>query len=179
MLLATVLKHEVNLHMNRLQIFQHINSNIRAKKSTPLIKQATYCRSCFTKGICSNNNNNNNNNNNKKKKKKKKTKKKKKKTKKSHRKLKERQCSVQLHQCTGGEGQASSTFQATSFQNEHFVRGLLNFSSDKLPKRAFRAKPLQLFKQQAFKTSISCEAPATFQATSFQNEDFVRGLRNF
>ena len=75
--------------------------------------------------------------------------------------------------------EASSTFQATSFQNEHFVRGLLNFSSDKLPKRAFRAKPLQLFKRQVSKTSISCEASSTFQATSFQNEHFVRGLLNF
>ena len=75
--------------------------------------------------------------------------------------------------------EASSTFQATSFQNEHFVRGFLNFLSDKLPKRAFRARPLQLFKQQAFKTSISCEASSTFQATSFQNEHFVRGLFNF
>ena len=75
--------------------------------------------------------------------------------------------------------QASSTFQATSFQNEHFVRGLFNFSSDELPKRAFRAKPSQLFKRQAFKRSISCEASSTFHATSFQNEDFVRGLFNF
>ena len=72
--------------------------------------------------------------------------------------------------------EASSTFQATSFQNERFVRGLLNFSSDKLPKRAFRARPPQLFTQQAFKTSISCEASSTFQSTSFQNEHFVRGL---
>ena len=75
--------------------------------------------------------------------------------------------------------EASSTFQATSFQNEHFVRGLLNFSSDKLPKRAFRARPPQLFKQQASKTSVSCEASSTFQATSFQSEHFVRGILNF
>ena len=73
----------------------------------------------------------------------------------------------------------TSTFQATSFQNEHFVRSLLNFSINKLPKQAFRARPLQLFKQQASKTSISCEASLTFQATSFQNERFVRGLFNF
>ena len=66
-----------------------------------------------------------------------------------------------------------------SFQNEHFVRGFRNFSSNKLPKRAFRARLPQLFKQQASKTSISCEASATFQATSFQNEHFVRGFRNF
>ena len=75
--------------------------------------------------------------------------------------------------------EASSTFQATSFQNEHFVRSLFNFSSNKLSKRAFRARSPQLFKQQASKTRISCEASATFQATSFQNEHFVRGFRNF
>ena len=75
--------------------------------------------------------------------------------------------------------EASSTFQRTSFQNEHFVRGFLNFSRNKLPKRAFRARLPQLFKEQASKTSISCEISATFQATSFQNEHFVRGFLNF
>ena len=75
--------------------------------------------------------------------------------------------------------EASATLQATSFQNERFVRGFRNFSSDKLPKRAFRARLPQLFKQQASKTSVSCEASASFQATSFQNERFVRGFRNF
>ena len=69
--------------------------------------------------------------------------------------------------------EASSTFQGTSFQNEHFVRGFLNFSKNKLPKRAFRARLPQLFKEQASKTSISCETSATFQGTSFQNEYFV------
>ena len=64
---------------------------------------------------------------------------------------------------------ASSTFQGTSFQNEHFVRGFLNFSRNKLPKRAFRARLPQLFKEQASKTSISCKASSTFQARSFQS----------
>ena len=75
--------------------------------------------------------------------------------------------------------EASSTFQSTSFQNEHFVRDFLNFSKNKLPKRVFRARLPQLFKRQASKTSISCEASATFQGTSFQNEHFVRGFLNF
>ena len=75
--------------------------------------------------------------------------------------------------------EASATFQGTNFQNEHFVRGFLNFSRNKLPKRAFRARLPQLFKEQASKTSISCEASSTFQRTSFQNEYFVRGFRNF
>ena len=65
--------------------------------------------------------------------------------------------------------ETSSTFQATSFQNERFVRGFRNFSSNKLPKRAFRTRLPQLFKQQASKTSISCEASATFQKRSFQS----------
>ena len=49
----------------------------------------------------------------------------------------------------------------------------------KLPKRAFRARLPQLFKEQASKTSISCETSSTFQRTSFQNEYFVRDFRNF
>ena len=75
--------------------------------------------------------------------------------------------------------ETSSTFQRTSFQNEYFVRGFLNFSRNKLPKRAFRARLPQLVKEQASKTSISCEASLTFQRTSFQNEHFVRGFLNF
>ena len=65
--------------------------------------------------------------------------------------------------------ETSATFQATSFQNEHFVRGFRNFSRSKLPKRAFRARLPQLFKEQASKTSISCEASSTFQSRSFQS----------
>ena len=65
--------------------------------------------------------------------------------------------------------EASSTFQRTRFQNEHFVRGFLDFSRNKLPKRAFRARLPQLFKEQASKTSISCEAYSTFQSRSFQS----------
>ena len=49
------------------------------------------------------------------------------------------------------------------------MRDFGNFSSDKLPKRAFRARLPQLFKRQASKTSISSEASATFQARSFQS----------
>ena len=75
--------------------------------------------------------------------------------------------------------EVSSTFQATSFQNEHFVRGLLNFSSKIVQKRAFRPRHPPLFRQEASETGISCEASTTFQATSFQNEHFLRGLLNF
>ena len=65
--------------------------------------------------------------------------------------------------------ETSATFQATSFQNEHFVRDFRNFSRNKLPKRAFRARLPQLFKDQASKTSISCETSSTFQSRSFQS----------
>ena len=47
--------------------------------------------------------------------------------------------------------EASSTFQVRSVQNEHFLRGFLKFSSKKLSKWAFRARLLQLFKQEAAK----------------------------
>ena len=65
--------------------------------------------------------------------------------------------------------EASSTFQGTSFQNEHFVRDFLDFSKNKLSKRVFRARLPQLFNRQASKTSISCEASSTFQSRSFQS----------
>ena len=47
--------------------------------------------------------------------------------------------------------ETSATFQARSFPNGRFVRGFRNFSSNKLPKRAFRARLPQLFKQGASK----------------------------
>ena len=52
------------------------------------------------------------------------------------------------------------------------MRDFLNFSSDKLPKRAFRARLPQLFKRQASKTSISCEASSTFEATKLPKRAF-------
>ena len=77
------------------------------------------------------------------------------------------------------EASKTSTFQATSFPNEHFVRGFLHFSGKKRRKRAFRARLPQLFKQQASQTSISCEASSTFQVRSVENEHFVRVFLNF
>ena len=49
----------------------------------------------------------------------------------------------------------------------------------KLPKRAFRARLPQLFKEQACKTSISCEASSKFHRASFQNARFARCFRQF
>ena len=71
---------------------------------------------------------------------------------------------------------ASSKFHRTSFQNERFLRGFLEISQNKLPKRAFRARLPQNFTEQASKTSVSCEASSKFHRTSFQNERFVRGF---
>ena len=51
---------------------------------------------------------------------------------------------------------------------------------EKLPKRAFRARLPQLFKEQASKTSISCDASSSnFHRTRFQNERFARCFRQF
>jgi len=83
-----------------------------------------------------------------------------------------------------------------SFQNEHFVRGFLNFSLyNLLPKRAFRARLLQLFKEEAskvlrlprktrkwpltlrvcsVKTSISCETSFKFNTFNLKIDNFVR-----
>ena len=55
--------------------------------------------------------------------------------------------------------EASSKFHRPSFQNERFVRGVL-----------------ENFTEQASKTSVSCEASSKFHRPSFQNERFVRGL---
>ena len=49
------------------------------------------------------------------------------------------------------------------------MRCFLHFSKQKLPKRAFRAMLPQLFKGEASKTSISCDASATFESRSFQS----------
>ena len=70
--------------------------------------------------------------------------------------------------------QASATFQGTSFQNEHFVRGLLQISQNELPKRAFRAMLPTIFTEKASKRIISCEASSKFHRRSFQNERFAR-----
>ena len=72
--------------------------------------------------------------------------------------------------------QASATFQGTSFQNEHFVRGLLQISQNELPKRAFRAMLPTIFTEKASKRIISCEASSKFHRRSFKNERFVRGF---
>ena len=70
--------------------------------------------------------------------------------------------------------ETSCKFHRTSFQNERFVRGFLEISKNKLPKRAFCARLPQIFTEQASKTNVSRETSCKFHRTSFQNERFVR-----
>ena len=75
--------------------------------------------------------------------------------------------------------ETSSKFHRTSFQNERFVRGFLEISKNKLPKRAFHARLPQIFTEQASKTNGSRETSSKFHRTSFQNERFVRSFLKF
>ena len=68
--------------------------------------------------------------------------------------------------------EASSKFHRTSFQNERFVRGFLEISKNKLPKRAFRARLPPNFTEQASKTSVSCEASSNFHRTKLPKRTF-------
>ena len=70
-------------------------------------------------------------------------------------------------------------FTDKSFQNDRFVRGFLEISQHKLPKRSFRARLPRNFKEQASKKIVSCEASSKFHSTSSQNERFARCFRQF
>ena len=72
--------------------------------------------------------------------------------------------------------ETSSQFHRTSFQNERFVRGFLQISQSRLPKRTFRARLPRNFTELASKRSVSCEASSNFHRTSFQNARFARGF---
>ena len=56
------------------------------------------------------------------------------------------------------------------------MRGFLQISQKKLPKRAFRARLPSNFTEQASKTSVSHDASDNFARNSFQNDRFVRGF---
>ena len=66
--------------------------------------------------------------------------------------------------------EASDNFHRTSFQNDRFVRGFRNFSRNKLPKRAFRARLPPNFTELASKTSVSHDASDNFHRRSFQKD---------
>ena len=74
---------------------------------------------------------------------------------------------------------ASDHFHRKSFQNDRFVRGFLEISQHKLPKRSFRARLPRNFKEQASKKIVSCEASSKFHSKSSQNERFARCFRPF
>ena len=74
---------------------------------------------------------------------------------------------------------ASDHFHRKSFQNDRFVRGFLEISRHKLPKRSFRARLPRNFKEQASKKIVSCEASSKFHSKSSQNERFARCFRPF
>ena len=59
------------------------------------------------------------------------------------------------------------------------MRGFLQISQNKLPKRAFRAMLPTIFTEKAPKTIVSCEASSKFHSTSSQNERFARCIRQF
>ena len=63
-----------------------------------------------------------------------------------------------------------------SFQNDRFVRGFLQISQKKLPKRAFRAKLPTIFTEEGSKMIVSCEASSKFHKRRFQNERFMRSF---
>ena len=67
-------------------------------------------------------------------------------------------------------------FREQSFQNKRFVRGFLEMSQTKLPKRAFHARLPRNFSDRASNTKVSRETSSQFHRTSFQNERFARGF---
>ena len=67
---------------------------------------------------------------------------------------------------------ASSKFHKTSFQNDRFVRGFLQISQNKLPKRAFRAMLPPNFTKRASKMIVSCEASSKFHRTMLPKRAF-------
>ena len=72
--------------------------------------------------------------------------------------------------------EASSKFQRRRFQNDRFMRGVLQISKEKVPKWWFRARRLPNFTEEASKMMVSCEASFKFHRRSFQNDGFVRGF---
>ena len=72
--------------------------------------------------------------------------------------------------------EASATFHRKSFQNDRFVRGFLQISQNKLPKRAFRAMLPTIFTEKASKRIVSCEASFKFHKTMLPKGAFCAML---
>ena len=68
--------------------------------------------------------------------------------------------------------EASSKFHRTSFQNDRFARGFRQFSQNKLPKQAFRARLPPNFTEQASKTIVSRDASDNFKQKELPKRSF-------
>ena len=67
---------------------------------------------------------------------------------------------------------ASSKFQRRSFQNDRFVRGFLQISKKKLPKRAFHTRLITIFTKETSKMIVSLKGRPNFT----EEDRFARGL---
>ena len=56
------------------------------------------------------------------------------------------------------------------------MRGFLEISQKKLPKRSFRARLPPNIREEASKTIVSCEASSKFHRTSWQKDRIARGF---
>ena len=68
-----------------------------------------------------------------------------------------------------------ANFIEQSFQNDRFLRGFLEISQNKIPKRVFCAMLPTTFREKAYKIMVSREASYNFDIRSFQNDRFLRG----
>ena len=66
---------------------------------------------------------------------------------------------------------ASSKFQRRSFQNDRFVRGFLQISKKKLPKRAFHTRLITIFTKETSKMIVSLKGRPNFT----EEDRFARG----
>ena len=67
---------------------------------------------------------------------------------------------------------ASDNSHRKSFQKDRFVRGFLQISQNKLPKRAFRTMLPTILTEKASKMIISCEASSKFHRTVLPKRAF-------
>ena len=67
---------------------------------------------------------------------------------------------------------AFDNFHRKSFQNDRFVRGFLEISQNKLPKRSFCARLPRNFTEQASRKVVSCEASSKFHRTILLKRTF-------
>ena len=74
--------------------------------------------------------------------------------------------------------EASSNFHRKSFQNERFVRGFLEISQNKLPKRAFRAMLPTIFTEKTSKRIVSRDVFDNFHRKYFRKDRKLKMEKN-